>query len=231
MVRTATAVTAALLLAACSTNEATPSAGPSAGRVSLQTAPYAGEATAAAPTTPLAAPPVMAPATPVATPPDASASPLAGFDPAQQRFVWVLPPGIHGKGPWFYTATVKLRGETKHEAKIPLKAEILASGTRPEFPAGYEIIRLTDDGSWTSHAAGLERVINDLIAQHGRGAGELDLDSRLELTIDESHRKAYCDDGRFADARLYLDEPGKDLQRMDTLLTELYQPALKKACG
>ena len=219
MVRTIAAITAALVGAACAANEATPSAGPSAGKVSLQTAPYTGEAS------PDAVIPAAAPVQ-AQTP-----SPLADFDPAKQRFVWVLPPGIHGKGPWFYAATVKLRGETKYEASIPLKAEMLPAGTRPEYPAGYEIIRLTDDGSWPKHAADLERVINDLIAEHGRGAGELDMESPLELTIDASHRQTYCVDGKVADARLYLDEPGKDLQRLDALLVELYQPALKKACG
>ena len=106
--------------------------------------------------------------------------------------------------------------------------------TAPPTPTSCRvpsIVTATDDGSWPKHAADLERVINELIAEHGRGAGELDMESPLKLTIDASHRQAYCVDGKVADARLYLDEPGKDLQRLDALLFELYQPALKKACG
>src|SRR5262245_59894426 len=75
------------------------------------------------------------------------------FNPATQHFVWVLPEGVHGTGPWEMNVTVKHRGEVKHQARIPLKAEILSSGSRPEFPAGAEIVRLSDDGSWASSMA------------------------------------------------------------------------------
>jgi hypothetical protein len=229
MVRTQTAVIAALLLAACSTNEATPSAGPSAGKVSLQTPPYSGEATAAAPVTPLATPPVTSPAS---APGTSLAAVASQFDPGRQHFVWVLPPGIHGEGPWDLAAVVKLRNEPKFETTLPLKAQIVAAGSRPEFPAGYEIVRLTDDGRWAERTAELDKVIAALVAEHGRGHGELEMTSQLHIRIDPAARAQHCAAGARPDIRLYLEETGQPLVRLDhPNISTLIAEVVRKACA
>lgn len=229
MVRTATAVIAALWLAACGTTEATPTAGPSGGKVSLQTPPYSGEATPSAPTTPLTAPPMATPAPPEGA---SLAAVASQFDPGKQQFVWVLPPGIHGEGPWDLAAVVKLRGETKFETTLPLKAEVAVAGSRPEYPGGYEIVRLTDDGHWAERTAELDKVIAALVAEHGRGHGELETTSQLHVRIDPAARAQHCTAAARPDIRLYVEEAGKPLIRLDhpnvsTLIAEV----VRKACG
>src|SRR6185295_16276376 len=121
--------------------------------------------------------PAETPAVPVAEAPAApapaadAAAPSGGsfqdaisqFNPATQHFVWVLPEGVHGKPPWEMNVTVKHRGEVKFKTTIPLKAEIAAAGSRPEFPATSETVRLSDDGSWVSHMTEVQKVIEDLI--------------------------------------------------------------------
>jgi hypothetical protein len=132
----------------------TDSPSPSGGVASLQTAPYndAGQ--------PTHAPPVQIP------PPAALGGEVldftsiaANFDPNIQRFVWVLPPGVHGEAPWGFTAQVRHKGEVKYEAELPLVAQMVAAGSRPEYTAGYEIIRLTDDGRWSERTAAMDKVI------------------------------------------------------------------------
>jgi hypothetical protein len=40
------------------------------------------------------------------------------------------------------------------------------------------------------------KVIDDLIAQHGRGDGELEIFSELKTRIDPAYRNAYCVEGK-----------------------------------
>lgn len=223
----ATAALALLCVSACAATEATPQAGPSAGKVSLQTAPYSGDATSAPP----------APQAPAVVVPEAEAPTFetiaAKFDPGRQHFIWVLPPGIHGKEPWDFKAVVTLRGEPKFQTTLPLAAELLAQGSRPEFPAGYEVVRLADDGQWASRTAELDRVIQGLIAEHGRGHGAVEMTNELNISVDAAHRQTYCVDSKYPDIRLYLEEDGSSmLTRLDAAtLAGVIQPAVKKACG
>jgi hypothetical protein len=228
MTRLAAAALALLLASACAATEATPAAGPSAGKVSLQTPPYSGASGDA-----LSRPPVpQAPATPSAGATPTFETVASQFDPARQHFVWVLPPGIHGKPPWDLKAVVKLRGVPQFETTLPLKAEIAAAGSRAEFPAGYEIVRLTDDGGWSERTAEIDRVIQKLIAEHGRGHGELEMNNTLNLAIDPGQRQTYCTGTTPADVRLYLEEDGKaDLVRLDVAaMSALIQKAVQSAC-
>lgn len=223
----ATAALALLCVSACAATEATPQAGPSAGKVSLQTAPYSGDATSAPP----------APQAPAVVVPEAEAPSFetiaAKFDPGRQHFIWVLPPGIHGKEPWDFTAVVKLRDEPKFTTSLPLKAELLTPASRPEFPAGYEIVRLTDDGQWANRTAELDRVIQALIAEHGRGHGAVEMTNELNISIDAAHRQTYCAESKYPDIRLYLEDDGAStLIRLDAAtMASVIQPAVKKACG
>lgn len=229
MVRSGVAVMAACLLVACGGNEATTSAGPSAGKVSLQTAPYAGDAVPGAPAPPLATP---APTAPDLTQDISLAAVASHFDPAKQHFVWVLPPGVHGVGPWDFDAVVKISGETKFETTLPLKAELAPAGTRPEYPAGYEIVRLTDDGRWAERTAEIDKVIQDLVAQYGRGLGELEMISQLHVSVDPAYRAQHCSPDARPDVRVYLEEAGQNLISLNhPSITAMIAEVVRKACG
>jgi hypothetical protein len=233
MFRPGAAILAAVLLAACTAGDATPSAGPSSGNVSLQTPPYAGEATPGGPAAPLAAPPTQAPE---AMLPDASqdislASIASQFDPARQRFVWVLPPGIHGEGPWDFSAVVKIRGEPKFETTLPLKAELAPAGSRPEYTAGYEIVRLTDDGRWAQSTAEVDKVIQELVAEYGRGLGELEMISQLHVSVEPAYRAQHCAAGARHDVRAYVEEDGKPLISLnDASMSAMITQVIREAC-
>lgn len=234
MVRSGTAIMAAVLLTACAANEATPSAGPSSGKVSLQTAPYSGEARPGDPASPPVAPSVQSPNTASrAALEDASLASVASkFDPARQRFVWVLPPGIHGEGPWDFSAVVKMRGEQKFETTLPLKAERAPAGSRPEYPAGYEIVRLTDDGAWVQNTAKIDKVIADLVAEHGRGHGELEMISQLHVSVAPAYKSQHCAAGARPDIRVYMEEDGKPLVSLThSTITTMIAQVVREACG
>lgn len=226
----------AALLAACSAPEATSAAGPSGGEASLQSPPFTTPEFHAAPgqpTTPSAKP---APAA-VQEAAEPDSMPFAAiamqFDPGKQHMVWVMPPGIHGKGPWDLRSVVKHLDEVKFETTVPLRAEIKPGGGRPEYPVGYEIVRLTDDGTWAQNTAKIDKVIADLIAQYGRGQGSLDMTNDLNLAVDPAYRQTYCVENKPADLRFYLEEDGvADLVRLDiTEMAGIIQIAVKKACG
>lgn len=225
----------AALLAACSAPEATPAAGPSRGEASLQSPPFTTPEFHAAPGQPTTPAPRSAPAA-VQEAAKADSMPFAAiamqFDPSKQHMVWVLPPGVHGKGPWDLRSVVKHLDEVKFETTVPLRAEIKPGGSRAEYPPGYEIIRLTDDGTWKQHTAEIDKVIADLIAQYGRGQGSLDMTNDLNLAIDPAYKKTYCVENKPADLRFYLEEEGvADLVRLDVAeMSGIIQIAVKKAC-
>jgi hypothetical protein len=229
MKRLAAAALALLVVSACAATEATPAAGPSAGKASLQTPPYSGAAGDALSPPPPPQPPLVTPAEGDTLTFQTVAS---QFDPARQHFVWVLPPGLHGQAPWDLKAIVKVRGVPQFETTLPLKAEMLAAGSRAEYPAGYEIVRLTDDGRWAERTAQIDGVIQKLIAEHGRGHGELEMNNTLNLVIDPAQRPAYCTANQPADVRLYLEEAGNpELIRLDVAaMTGIIQQAVKSAC-
>lgn len=189
---------------------------PSRGLTSLQTAPYdeTGAPTHVSPVQVTPAQVTPAPA-PQQQPPAGDdvldfTSIAANFNPDAQRFIWVLPPGVHGEGPWGFTVQVRHKGEVKYEGELPLSAQKSAGGSRPEFPAGYEVIRLTGDGRWGEQTAELDKVILALIEEHGRGDGEVEFNNKLNLTLDPAAKKLYCTDGKAADIRLFVEEDGKD---------------------
>lgn len=229
MVRSGAAIMAYLLLTACAANEATPSAGPSSGKVSLQTAPYTGAAMPGV----AEAPPAPTTAAFPDTPQDISLASVASqFDPAKQRFVWVLPPGIHGVGPWDFRAVVKIRDEPKFETTLPLKAELALAGSRPEYTAGYEIVRLTDDGRWAQSTAEIDKVIQDLVAEHGRGLGELEMISQLYVSVAPAFRDQHCAPSARPDIRVYMEEVGKPLISLnDASMSTMIAQVVRNACG
>lgn len=236
MVRLGVFAVAAFLLVACAAPEATPAAGPSGGEASLQSPPFTAPAFHAPPGQPTTAS-VQPGSSPAKVEAEPDAMPFAAiamqFDPAKQHLVWVMPPGIHGKGPWDFKSVVKHRDEVKFETTIPMRGEIKPGGGRPEYPAGYEIVRLTDDGTWAKRTAEIDKVIADLIAQFGRGQGSLEMTNDLNLTIDPAHKNAYCVENKPVDLRFYIEEDGvADLVRLDVVeMSGIIQIAVKKACG
>lgn len=182
-------------------------------------------------TAPAAAPSETAAAAPADTSPAASIA--AAYDPSKQRFVWVLPPGIHGKGPWEFKAIVKHKGEVKLETALPLKPEMLTPGSRPEYPAGHEIIRLASDGDWNKLTADINQTVNDLIAKHGRGDGEVVMQNDLKVSIDPDHRKTYCVDSVAPEIHAYVEEQGAEkLVQLDVAgMAPMFQAVVKDACA
>jgi hypothetical protein len=234
MFRSGAVIMAAIVLAGCAAGEVTPAAGPSSGEVSLQAPPYAGEATPGEPASPLAAPPVQSADTalPEAAQDISLTSIASQFDPARQRFVWVLPPGIHGEGPWDFKAVVKIRGESKFETTLPLKAELAPSGTRPEYTAGYEIVRLTDGGGWAQSTAEIDKVIQQLVAEYGRGLGELEMISQLHVSVAPAYRAQHCAAGTQHDIRVYMEEDGKPLISLNNaMMSTMFSQVVREACG
>jgi len=231
MVRTAMSAMAVLAIAACTSGETAPaSAQIGSGQPSLTSPPFS-EPKLSTPNAPPHAAPLKQPD---AAPEETAAfeAVASQFDPAKQHFVWVLPPGIHGKGPWDFRAVVALDGQPQFETTVPLIAEAGTAGSRPEYPAGYEIVRLTDHGEWARNTAEIDAVIQKLIAEHGRGHGSLEMSNDLNLEIAASHRKAYCTDKQKPDIRLYMEEDGKaDLIRLDVeAMSGFIQLAVKQAC-
>jgi len=177
---------------------------------SLQTAPY-DDTGAPTHVSPPAVAPAPAPQQQQSEDPTPDfTSVAANFDPGKQRLIWVLPPGMHGKGPWGFDVTVRMKGEVKHESQLPLTAKMEEAGSRAEFPAGYEIIRLTDDGKWAERTADLDALIQRLIAEYGRGNGELEFNSILKIDLDAAARQRYCVERKPADVRFYVEELGQN---------------------
>jgi hypothetical protein len=201
------------------------SGGLAGGEASLQTPPFAEGA----------APSEAGTGAPGAAPAAADFSSVAAnFDPDVQRFIWVLPPGVHGQGPWSMRAEVRHRGELKFKTDLPLLAETLASGSRTEFPDGYEVLRLRGDGRWREQTAEMDAVILGLIEQYGRGEGEVTFFTRLNAQLDPAARQAYCTDGRTADIRVYVEQAGEpDLTPLTAggVADAFSRVALMEACG
>ena len=232
MVKVTLSAMAVLAVAACASAPAPASAQIGSGQPSLQSPPFT-EPKLSTPNAPPRAAPLKEPGAAGRSEDTVAFEAVASqFDPAKQRFVWVLPPGIHGKGPWDMRAVVALDDKPHFETTLPLVAEKSIGGSRPEFPAGYEIVRLTDHGEWAANTAKIDDVIQKLVAEHGRGHGSLEMSNDLNVEIDASHQKAYCTDRQIPDVRLYMEEVGNpDLIRLDVdAMRGIIQVAVMKAC-
>lgn len=147
--------------------------------------------------------------------------------------MWVFPPGLHGEGEWGLEAVVSLRGERQYSAVLPLVAEPLTPGARPEFPAGHTVVRLRDEGEWAVRMAQVETVIQDLIARHGPGQGALLVTPGFTIRIDPADRASVCSQTKAAGLLLYLEDAGQpDLMPIpQEAFSGFVDAALEKACA
>lgn len=185
------------------------------------------------PAAPAAEPAASAgPADSTATPATPLSEAIGKFDPTTQHIVWVLPEGVHGTGPWEMGVTVKHRGDVKYQSSIPLTAEIMPGGARPEYPANTEIVRLSGDARYGAEMAKVGKVIDGLIAQFGRGDGELELFSELKTRIAPEFRNAYCAEGRKPVVTAFIEQG--DPPALDPLelgpMAPIFEAAILKDC-
>jgi hypothetical protein len=131
------------------------------------------------------------------------------FDPAANHFIWALPPGVHGAGPWEINVEVKHKGEVTYKTSIALKAEIIKPGDHFQPPAGYEAIRLSDAGEWKPKMAEVQKQIDAVIAKYGHGDGELVLQNGVHTTLDATGKKLYCTEKKAPELRLMFEETAK----------------------
>lgn len=151
----------------------------------------------------------------VAVTPEAAAAPVAelafedvvaNFDATKQHLVWVLPPGVTANGPYGAHVTVKADGATELDTVIPLTAEKPAAGSRPEYPAGAEVLRLSTDESYPKRLEEIRGVVDGITAKLGPGHGELIITSDFGTTIADTHREEYCVSQKLPPVAIYLEQ-------------------------
>ena len=131
---------------------------------------------------------------------------VANFDAATQHLVWVLPPGIIASGPFSAEVVLKADGATELETTIPLAAEKPASGSRPEYPAGAEVLRLSTDATYPRSLQEIRSVMDGITAKLGPGHGELIITSNFTTEIDDSVRQQYCVERKLPPIAVYLEQ-------------------------
>ena len=154
---------------------------------------------------------------------------IGAFDYKTQHFIWVLPPGIHAKGPFTADVVITHSGETKHQDSIPLTAEFPTPGSRPEYPRSAEIIRLAADDAWPKHLADIKGVVDGLDAEFGPGGSELSVSTSLKTEISAEVRQSYCVDDTMPDVRVFLEQSGSEPALLKRIDIAAAAPILKAA--
>jgi len=185
-----------------------------------------------APTNPVAAPVASAAPAPAGSTAVPLNEAIGKFDPAKQHIVWVLPEGVHGAGPWEMDVTVKHKGDVKYQTAIPLAADIKPGGSRPEYPANTEVVRLSGDERYGAEMEKVYKVIDDLIAKFGRGDGELEMISELKTTIAPEFRNAYCVEGKRPEVLAFIDQddPPQLIPLALGPMTAMFEASILKNC-
>ncbi len=131
---------------------------------------------------------------------------VAQFDAATQHLVWVLPPGVIANGPFTAKVVIKADGAIALDTTIPLSAEKPAAGSRPEYPAGAEVLRLSTDATYPERLKEIRGVIDGITSRLGPGHGELNISSDFKPEIAEGLRTQYCTEGRIPPIAIYLEQ-------------------------
>jgi hypothetical protein len=159
----------------------------------------------------------------------AFADALNSFDYRTQHFIWVLPPGIHAKGPFVADAHIAHAGEPTFDASIPLTAEFPTPGSRPEYPRSAEIVRLSADATWPKHLADIKAAADALVAKYGPGDNELTVSTDLKTEIGAEVRQGYCVDGAMPDVRVFIEQDGGEPSTLKRVDIAAAAPILKAA--
>lgn len=131
---------------------------------------------------------------------------IATFDASTQHLVWVLPPGIVASGPYSVSVTVNADGKTEFSTVIPLTGEKPAAGSRPEYPADAEVLRLSTDASYPQRLEEIRGVMKGITDRLGPGHGELVITSDFKTTIADAYRESYCIKRELPSTVIYLDQ-------------------------
>lgn len=131
---------------------------------------------------------------------------VAKFDAATQHLVWVLPPGVIANGPFSAQVVLKADGATELDTTIPLTAEKVAAGSRPEYPAGAEVLRLSTDASYPKRLEEIRGVMDGITSRLGPGHGELAVTSDFKTEIAAAFRQDYCVDHKLPPISVYLEQ-------------------------
>ena len=131
---------------------------------------------------------------------------VANFDAATQHLVWVLPPGVIAKGPFIAQIVIKADGAVALDTTIPLTGDKPAAGSRPEYPAGSEVLRLSTDASYPEHLKEIRGVMEGITSKLGPGHGELSITSDFKTEIADAFRTQYCAEGKVPPTATYLEQ-------------------------
>lgn len=129
---------------------------------------------------------------------------IKGFSYKTDHVVWVLPPGIHAKGPFNADVSLKHGDDTVFHQTIPLTADFPTPGSKAQYPRSAEIVRLTADDTWPKHYADVMAAVGD--AKTKFGGGELDITSSFTLNFDPEMKANYCMSGAMPDVRIFLED-------------------------
>ncbi len=131
---------------------------------------------------------------------------IATFDAATQHLVWVLPPGVVASGPYTASVTVNADSKTEYQTVIPLTGEKPAAGSRPEYPADAEVLRLSTDASYPQRLEEIRGVMKGITDRLGPGHGELIITSDFKTQIADAYRQKYCVDRNLPPTAIYLEQ-------------------------
>lgn len=131
---------------------------------------------------------------------------VANFDATRQHLVWVLPPGVIANGPFGARVVVKADGVTELDTVIPLTAEKPAAGSRPEYPAGAEVLRLSTDATYPQRLEEIRGVMDGITSRLGPGHGELAITSDFKTQIADDFREEYCVSRKIPPIAIYLEQ-------------------------
>ena len=87
-------------------------------------------------------------------------------------------------------------------------------------------------GRWAQSTAEIDKVIQQLVAEYGRGLGELEMISQLYVSVVPTYRAQHCAAGAQHDIRVYMEEDGKPLISLNNaMMSTMISQVVREACG
>jgi len=134
---------------------------------------------------------------------------IKAFSYKSEHIVWVLPPGMHAKGPFNADVTVKHGDDVVFHQSIPLVADYPAPGSKAQYPRSAEIVRLSADDSWPKEYSDILAAMADTKAKFGGGA--VNITSGFQLNFDPETKANFCSSGSMPDVRVFLEDANAPL--------------------